>query len=87
MCVCVCVCMCPTHPRYVLNEHPDLSMAVLSIDPSSSRTGGSLLGDKTRMEFLSKHQRVYIRPSPAGSTLGGLAHATAEAVLLCEAAG
>ncbi len=62
-------------------------LAVLVIDPSSSRTGGSILGDKTRMPRLSLDERAYIRPSPAGGVLGGVASRTREAVLLCEAAG
>ncbi|WP_020593175.1 methylmalonyl Co-A mutase-associated GTPase MeaB [Kiloniella laminariae] len=62
-------------------------VAVLAIDPSSQRTGGSILGDKTRMELLSRQQAAFIRPSPAGKTLGGVARRTREAMLLCEAAG
>ncbi len=62
-------------------------VAVLVIDPSSTRTGGSILGDKTRMPRLSLDERAYIRPSPAGGVLGGVAWRTREAVLLCEAAG
>lgn len=62
-------------------------MAVLAIDPSSQVTGGSILGDKTRMEELSKDPRAFIRPSPAGHTLGGVALRTRETILLCEAAG
>jgi LAO/AO transport system kinase len=62
-------------------------LAVLAVDPSSRKTGGSILGDKTRMELLSRNPRAYIRPSPAGTTLGGVARATREAMLLCEAAG
>ena len=62
-------------------------VAVLAIDPSSSLSGGSILGDKTRMERLSNDERAFIRPSPAGGTLGGVAEATREALLLCEAAG
>lgn len=65
----------------------DKSLAVLTIDPSSQRTGGSILGDKTRMEMLSNHPLAYIRPSAAGGSLGGVAHRTREAMLLCEAAG
>ncbi len=61
--------------------------AVLAIDPSSPLTGGSILGDKTRMERLARDPRAYIRPSPAGGTLGGVARRTREAGLLCEAAG
>ncbi|MBS0519462.1 MAG: methylmalonyl Co-A mutase-associated GTPase MeaB [Proteobacteria bacterium] len=63
------------------------SLAVLAIDPSSKRGGGSILGDKTRMEELSRHRAAFIRPSPAGTTLGGVARRTREAMLLVEAAG
>lgn len=63
------------------------SLAVLTVDPSSQRTGGSILGDKTRMETLVNHPLAYIRPSAAGNSLGGVAHRTREAMLLCEAAG
>lgn len=62
-------------------------VAVLVIDPSSSRTGGSILGDKTRMPRLSLAERAYIRPSPSTGVLGGVAWRTREAMLLCEAAG
>ena len=62
-------------------------VAVLAVDPSSSLSGGSILGDKTRMERLSVHERAYIRPSPASGTLGGVAEKTREAMLACEAAG
>jgi LAO/AO transport system kinase len=62
-------------------------VAVLTIDPSSSVSGGSILGDKTRMERLSVHERAFIRPSPSGGTLGGVADKTREAMLVCEAAG
>ncbi len=62
-------------------------VAVLAIDPSSSSTGGSILGDKTRMQELSTNPNVYIRPSAAGTTLGGVARKTREAIILCEAAG
>ena len=62
-------------------------VAVLTIDPSSTVSGGSILGDKTRMERLSVHERAYIRPSPSGGTLGGVAEKTREAMLVCEAAG
>ncbi|MCK5424292.1 MAG: methylmalonyl Co-A mutase-associated GTPase MeaB [Emcibacter sp.] len=62
-------------------------VAVLAVDPSSSRTGGSILGDKTRMELLSKDPNAFIRPSPSSGTLGGVARRTREAMLLCEAAG
>jgi len=62
-------------------------VAVLTIDPSSSVSGGSILGDKTRMELLSVNERAYIRPSPSSGTLGGVAEKTREAMLVCEAAG
>jgi len=64
-----------------------LRVAVLAVDPSSSISGGSILGDKTRMEQLSVHERAFIRPSPSAGTLGGVAEKTREALLLCEAAG
>ena len=64
-----------------------LRVAVLAIDPSSSVSGGSILGDKTRMEQLSMHESAYIRPSPSGGTLGGVAEKTRESLLVCEAAG
>jgi len=63
------------------------NVAVLAVDPSSPRTGGSILGDKTRMEELSKHQSAFIRPSPSSGTLGGVARRTREAMLITEAAG
>jgi LAO/AO transport system kinase len=62
-------------------------VAVLAVDPSSARSGGSILGDKTRMARLSASDSAYIRPSPASGTLGGVAAKTREAMLLCEAAG
>jgi len=62
-------------------------LAVLAVDPSSNKSKGSILGDKTRMEQLSVMKDVYIRPSPSGGTLGGVARATYETILLCEAAG
>jgi LAO/AO transport system kinase len=62
-------------------------VAVLAVDPSSSVSGGSILGDKTRMERLSQDPRAYIHPSPASGTLGGVAEKTREAMLVCEAAG
>ncbi|MES2956518.1 MAG: methylmalonyl Co-A mutase-associated GTPase MeaB, partial [Pseudomonadota bacterium] len=62
-------------------------VAVLTIDPSSTVSGGSILGDKTRMEKLSVHEKAYIRPSPSSGTLGGVAEKTREAMLVCEAAG
>lgn len=63
-----------------------LRVAVLAIDPSSTVSGGSILGDKTRMEHLSVHPSAYIRPSPSSGTLGGVAEKTREAMLVCEAA-
>lgn len=62
-------------------------IAVLAVDPSSTRTGGSILGDKTRMARLAVDQRAFIRPSPSSGTLGGVAAKTRETMLLCEAAG
>jgi LAO/AO transport system kinase len=62
-------------------------VAVLAVDPSSSVSGGSILGDKTRMEMLSVNVQAYIRPSPSSGTLGGVAEKTREAMLVCEAAG
>jgi len=62
-------------------------VAVLAVDPSSTVSGGSILGDKTRMELLSMHEKAYIRPSPSSGTLGGVAEKTREAMLVCEAAG
>ena len=62
-------------------------VAVLAIDPSSTRTRGSILGDKTRMDDLSRDTRCFIRPSPSGGTLGGVARKTRETMLVCEAAG
>src|SRR5690606_11768643 len=64
-----------------------LKVAVLAIDPSSSLSGGSILGDKTRMEDLARNSNAYIRPSATGGYLGGIASRTYEAMLLCEAAG
>jgi LAO/AO transport system kinase len=62
-------------------------IAVLAVDPSSSVSGGSILGDKTRMEMLSVHPQAFIRPSPSAGTLGGVTEKTREALLMCEAAG
>ena len=62
-------------------------VAVLAVDPSSTRSGGSILGDKTRMGELSRRPEAFIRPSPSGGTVGGVARRTREALLLCEAAG
>ena len=71
---------------YLLNQH-HRKLAVLAIDPSSQRTGGSILGDKTRMELLSRADDAYVRPSPSRGALGGVARNTQEAILLCEGAG
>ena len=71
--------------RYVIEQ--DKTLAVLAIDPSSRRSGGSVLADKTRMEQLSMNPAAFIRPSPAGITLGGVARKTRESMLVCEAAG
>src|SRR5699024_11471529 len=62
-------------------------VSILAVDPSSSITKGSILGDKTRMELLAKDPNAIIRPSPAGSSLGGVARKTRETIILCEAAG
>lgn len=62
-------------------------LAVLAIDPSSERSGGSILGDKTRMESISSNPKVFIRPSPSAGSLGGVARKTRETITLCEAAG
>ncbi len=62
-------------------------VAVLAVDPSSSKSGGSIMGDKTRMEKLSLEQNAFIRPSPSGGTLGGVARRTRETIVVCEAAG
>ena len=62
-------------------------LAVLAIDPSSERSKGSILGDKTRMEKLSQHPKSFIRPSPTAGSLGGVARKTRESIILCEAAG
>ena len=63
------------------------NVAVLAVDPSSVITGGSILGDKTRMQTFSSRENVFVRPSPAGDTLGGVTRRTRESMLLCEAAG
>ena len=62
-------------------------VAILAVDPSSTQSGGSIMGDKTRMEKLSVHKNAFIRPSPAGGTLGGVSRKTRESLLVCEAAG
>ena len=70
---------------YVINQGHKI--AVLAVDPSSTLTGGSILGDKTRMQTLSVNENAFIRPTPAGQTMGGVARRTREAILVCEAAG
>ena len=71
---------------HVLNKYGG-KLAVLAIDPSSEKTKGSILGDKTRMERLSVHPKSFIRPSPTAGSLGGFARTTRETIILCEAAG
>jgi LAO/AO transport system kinase len=66
---------------------PSNKLAVLAVDPSSGRSGGSILGDKTRMEQLASNPNAFIRPSPSGTSLGGVARKTRETIILCEAAG
>ncbi len=73
--------------RHLLDSVESRRIAVLAVDPSSTRTGGSILGDKTRMATLSTHPRAFVRPSPAGGALGGVAHRTREVAQLCEAVG
>jgi len=68
----------------IVNNH---KLAVLAVDPSSDRSGGSILGDKTRMEKLSASRNAFIRPSPSAGSLGGVARKTRETIILCEAAG
>ncbi|TXB65751.1 methylmalonyl Co-A mutase-associated GTPase MeaB [Vicingus serpentipes] len=72
--------------KYLINEHHK-KVAVLAIDPSSQKSGGSILGDKTRMNDLSINSNAFIRPSPSAGALGGVAKATRESIILCEAAG
>eukprot|EP01089_Gocevia_fonbrunei_P017402 TRINITY_DN5633_c0_g1_i1.p1 TRINITY_DN5633_c0_g1~~TRINITY_DN5633_c0_g1_i1.p1 ORF type:complete len:404 (+),score=78.91 TRINITY_DN5633_c0_g1_i1:611-1822(+) len=76
-----------THVLSSNNESYKNKLAVLAVDPSSQRTGGSLLGDKTRMPNLSKHPDAYVRPSPTRGTLGGVTRHTNEAISICESAG
>ena len=71
---------------HIIEQH-HLKVAVLAVDPSSNRSGGSILGDKTRMAHLSNHESAFIRPSPSSCSLGGVARKTRETILLCEAAG
>ncbi|WP_347157894.1 methylmalonyl Co-A mutase-associated GTPase MeaB [Pontibacter chitinilyticus] len=71
---------------YLIREQ-GRKLAVLAVDPSSQRSGGSILGDKTRMESLSVNPQAFIRPSPAGKSLGGVTRSTRESIILCEAAG
>ncbi|MEQ8907961.1 MAG: methylmalonyl Co-A mutase-associated GTPase MeaB [Vicingaceae bacterium] len=70
-----------------LIEKERKKLAVLAVDPSSERSKGSILGDKTRMEKLSVHPKAFIRPSPTSGSLGGVAHQSRESIILCEAAG
>ena len=70
-----------------LTEDKDYKIAVLAIDPSSKKSGGSILGDKTRMNELSVNKNAFVRPSPSAGTLGGVAKATRETIILCETAG
>lgn len=72
--------------NYVIKQQKR-TVAVLAVDPSSSRTRGSILGDKTRMETLSNNPKAYIRPSPTSGSLGGVTRATRQAIVFCEAAG
>lgn len=74
-----------SYGNYLINRGK--KVAVLAVDPSSSVSKGSILGDKTRMELLVKHENAFIRPSPAGDSLGGVARKTRESIILCEAAG
>ncbi|HRP59812.1 MAG TPA: P-loop NTPase fold protein, partial [Vicingus sp.] len=70
--------------NYII-ENKNKSLAVLAIDPSSTKSGGSILGDKTRMNALSTNSKAFIRPSPSAGTLGGVAKATRQSIVLCEA--
>ncbi|MCX2738706.1 methylmalonyl Co-A mutase-associated GTPase MeaB [Pontibacter anaerobius] len=72
--------------NYLIKEQGK-KLAVLAIDPTSQRSGGSILGDKTRMDSLSINPQAFIRPSPAGKSLGGVSRSTRESIILCEAAG
>ena len=72
---------------YLLDKDPKAKVAILAVDPSSAKHQGAILGDKTRMVELGKHPRAFIRPTAAGGALGGVARATKEAMILCEAAG
>ncbi|MEX0844227.1 MAG: methylmalonyl Co-A mutase-associated GTPase MeaB [Balneolaceae bacterium] len=72
--------------NYVIDKE-NRTLAVLAVDPSSSKTKGSILGDKTRMETLSNHPKAFIRPTPTSGSLGGVARSTRETITLCEAAG
>ncbi len=72
--------------NYLIKEHHK-KVAVLAIDPSSKKSGGSILGDKTRMNLLATNKNAFIRPSPSSGTLGGVSKASRETIILCEAAG
>src|SRR5690554_1800448 len=71
---------------HLINQHKK-KVAVLAVDPSSERSKGSILGDKTRMELLSRNENAFIRPSPSSGALGGVANQSRESIILCEAAG
>ena len=71
---------------YLIQEQ-NKKLAVLAVDPSSQKTKGSILGDKTRMQDLSTHPKAFIRPSPSSGSLGGVTQHTRESIILCEAAG
>lgn len=73
--------------KHVLRRDASAHVAVVAVDPSSSRSGGSILGDKTRMEELARADRAFVRPSPTRGALGGIARDTSDVVLLCEAGG
>jgi putative protein kinase ArgK-like GTPase of G3E family len=69
------------------SKYSPKSLAVTCVDPSSLRTGGSILGDKTRMDLLSRHASAYVRPTPAQGHLGGLSCTTSDTIHLCQSAG
>lgn len=80
-------CLIESLGTQLLSEDASTKIAVLAVDPSSPKTNGSILGDKTRMHTLASHPRVFIRPSPSGINQNGLNSMTRESILLCEAAG
>ena len=79
-------CLIEAMGRHIIADHNEM-VAVLVIDPSSRLSGGSILGDKTRMPFLASSEMAFIRPSPSGTSLGGVAARTRDAIALCKAAG